>query len=254
MIRDLPAAGLPLCVEGVSKDFGMQIALRGVSLHVAAGEMAGLLGPNGAGKTTLLRIAAGLMDGDAGQVQIFGSRQSRWNRSVRRWVGLVSLDTPFYAELTVRESLVLQASLQGLPRHQRSGLIERLSREYGLEEMLDRRMGALSTGMLQRTRIARAMLHEPRLLLLDEPTNGLDPQVRRMIWEILRQLAARGVAILMSTHNLREAAELCAGVHLLHHGRLLGSHRCTGAAAGEAGLEKTYLEMLATERAAGEAL
>ena len=252
MTRDVPAAELPLCVEGLSKNFGEQAALRGVTLHVAAGEMAGLLGPNGAGKTTLLRIAAGLMDGNAGSVRIFGARQSRWNRPARRQVGLVSLDTPFYAELTVRESLALQASLHGLPRRQRAGRIERLGREYGLEEMLDRRTGALSTGMLQRTRIARAMLHEPRLLLLDEPTNGLDPQMRRMIWELLRQLVARGVAILMSTHNLREAAELCAGVHLLHRGRLLGSHRCNGDAAGEAGLEKTYLAMLAAESAAGE--
>lgn len=214
-----------LQLRELTKYYGAQAAVRGVGFSVAPGMIAGLLGPNGAGKTTILRMLSGLIDPTSGEARIAGRVQSTANRDLRREVGLVSADCPFYEELTARESLVLHAVLHGLSGSRAAVRIGELSALCGLDGMLNRRMGELSTGMIQRVRIARAMLHAPRVLLLDEPTTGLDPDVRRAIWEVLRTLAGSGVCILMSTHNLHEAAELCGEIHVLHRGALAGTQR-----------------------------
>jgi ABC-2 type transport system ATP-binding protein len=233
-----------LRLHHVSKSFGARSALEDVSFSISAGELAGLLGPNGAGKTTLLRIASGLMACSEGSVSIGNERQSTRQRTLRRLLGLVSPDIPFYDELTVRESLELQAVLNGIPHRARRALLDDLCQRYALHGMMDRRMGVLSTGMKQRVRIARAMLHEPKVLLLDEPTNELDPEVRRSVWALLLDLARQGVCMLMSTHNLEEAATLCHSVHVLQQGRLVFTHLPGDGPLSASTLEQAFFASL----------
>ena len=239
-----PSSAPAIELRDVSRIYGSHPAISEVSLSMKEARITGLLGPNGAGKTTLLRMIAGLIDPSSGTVLIHGRRQSIRNRALRHEVGLVSLDCPFYDELTVREVLTLQAILMGLPADVRVARLADAGGNEAIAGMLDRRMDELSTGMTQRVRIARAMLHQPRVLLLDEPTSGLDPEVRRSIWQDLRALAKRGVCILMTTHNLQEAADLCTTIHVLHRGRLVRSHEPNSEGMSTAKLESTYFSIV----------
>lgn len=239
-----PSSAPAIQLRDVSRIYGSHPAISEVSLTIDEARITGLLGPNGAGKTTLLRMIAGLIDPSSGSVLIDGMRQSIHNRALRKTVGLVSLDCPFYDELTVREVLTLQAVLMGLPKEIRRARLAAAEDHDAISGLLDRRMGELSTGMTQRVRIARAMLHQPRVLLLDEPTSGLDPEVRRSIWQILRELAERGVCILMTTHNLQEAADLCATIHVLHRGHLVQSHEPGSEGMPTEQLERTYFSIV----------
>ncbi len=239
-----PAA---LLIREVTKRFGRHPANDRVSLAVEAGQLVGLLGPNGAGKTTLIRICAGWLAPDAGVVELAGARQSLTSRAARRGLGVVSDDAPLYGELTVDETLAYWATLHGLDRAaaRRAGAEARGL--YLLDEFRRQRVGRLSSGQRQRVRIACALLANPAVLLLDEPTAGLDPATRRHTWELLRQAAARGVAVLMSTHNLEEAAHLCCAVHLLRGGRIVSRRDLAADPATAAGLEQEYLAALADE-------
>ncbi len=242
-----------LDIQGVSRRFGPVQANAGLTLSVPVGATVGLLGPNGAGKSTLIRICAGWLRADAGEVWIDGLRQSVGTRATRSRLGAVSLDAPLYPELTVRETLRLQAGLQGLSRAAGRVAMERALAAFQLEPQADRRVGRLSLGLTQRVRLAAATLHGPRLLLLDEPSAILDPEMRHGMWDILRRVQAQGTAILLSTHDLREAALLCGTVHLIVGGCL--RRTMIPGAADDAGrrLEAEYLRAVHGEVDAGEA-
>jgi ABC-type multidrug transport system ATPase subunit len=211
---------LPLSIKNVSKTYGQIHANDHISLEISRGTITGLLGPNGAGKTTLIRICAGLLQPDEGTVLIDGIQQSLTSLQARARFGIVSKDVSFYKELTVEETLQLQATLYGLHGDQRRHVLQQALEEYRLSDFSRRRIGVLSTGMLQRVAIAAAMLHKPVLLLLDEPTIGLDPEVRQHIWDCLLLLRSHGVAMLLTTHYLEEAAALCDTVNLLIDGSI----------------------------------
>jgi ABC-2 type transport system ATP-binding protein len=238
-------------VEQVTMSYGRVKAVDDVSLGVRSGAIVGLLGPNGAGKTTLIRCCAGWLRPEAGLVRIEGEVQSATNLRARAHLGVVSRDAPLAPELTVRETLHLRATLYGLAGKQRKERCTAAIEEYCLSEFANKRVGALSTGMLQRTAVACAMLHEPSLLLLDEPTVGLDPEVRQHIWHCLRGLAARGVAMLFTTHYLEEAAILCSEIHLMCQGRISLSRDNDGVHASAAELEREYLQIVGAHAAEG---
>ncbi len=241
-----PADAL-LFINSVSKRFGPILANRNISFAVRGGEICGLLGPNGAGKTTLIRQCAGWLEPDEGSIWIKGIRQAAGERRTRRLLGIVSHDAPLYSELTVRETLVLQGTLYELAgRALREAITDALSR-YHIERFAGRRIGELSTGMRQRVAIACAMLHRPAVLLLDEPTIGLDPEVRRYIWDCLQAAARAGSALILTTHYLEEAAHLCRTVYLLVDGEIAVS-----LSPGEEGhtaalLEQAYQQAVAYE-------
>jgi ABC-2 type transport system ATP-binding protein len=240
-----------LRIENVTKSYGRLRAVDDVTLDVPSSAIVGLLGPNGAGKTTLIRCCAGWLRPEAGQVTINGEIQSATNLRAREHLGVVSRDAPLAPELTVTETLRLRATLYGLSRAQSRERCAAAIDEYCLDEFARQRIGTLSTGMLQRTSIACAMLHEPSLLLLDEPTVGLDPEVRHHIWECLRTLATRGVAMLFTTHYLEEAAQLCTRIHVMCHGRITLSRRNDDRLATASELEQEYLRVV-EEHAAEE--
>ncbi|MGB7212206.1 MAG: heme ABC exporter ATP-binding protein CcmA [Gemmatimonadales bacterium] len=204
-------------VRGLTRRYGRARVLKGVDLSIAPGEAVALLGPNGAGKTTLLRVLAGLARAEDGVVLVRGRHPAADPLAVRRAIGFVEHRSLLYGELTPRENLTFTARLFGLPRRAVDAAIERLD----IGKHADRPVAALSRGMVQRTSVARALLHAPSILLLDEPFSGLDlPSAARLL-SILETRRAEGVAILLVTHQPEEAWELITRMAVLHGGRIV---------------------------------
>ena len=205
--------------QGLTKRFakGGTLALDGVDLTVAPGQMTGLVGPDGAGKTTLIRMLAGLIEPDGGTIEVFGAPAAAADRAQ---IGYMPQRFGLYEDLTVIENLTLYAELRGLPAGERAASFARLLDFTDLQRFQNRRAGQLSGGMKQKLGLACAMVREPRLLLLDEPGVGVDPVSRRELWAMVRTLAGDGVGVLWSTAYLDEA-EKCDTVFLLNEGRML---------------------------------
>jgi ABC-2 type transport system ATP-binding protein len=193
-------------------------ALDGISLTVARGEMFGLLGPNGAGKSTLINIMAGLVDKTAGHVSIWGIDIDRDPRGSRAAIGVVPQELNLDAFFTPRELLEVQAGLYGVPAGERR--TDEILAAVGLADKADSHARALSGGMRRRLLVAKALVHAPPVLVLDEPTAGVDVELRQQLWSYVRSLNARGVTVLLTTHYLEEAEELCGRIAIINRGRL----------------------------------
>ncbi len=196
-------------------------AVDNVSFAVAPGEVYGLLGPNGAGKTTTLRMVSGLLRPSSGRVLLDGSDVTDEPERIKRRIGYLTANTGLYARLTPTEMLLYFAALYDIPPDAARARIDELSEWLGMQRFHKLRCGALSTGQKQRVNIARALLADPPILILDEPTLGLDVLSNRLILELIRTQAARGKAVLLSTHALDEIEKLCRRIGLIHDGRLL---------------------------------
>jgi len=208
-------------VRGLRKSYHHTVALAGLDLDVAAGEIVGLLGPNGAGKTTLVSIVAGLRHPDAGSVRIGGVDALAHPREVRHLLGVAPQDTGVYPTLSCRDNLRYFAELAGLRRRALHVAIDSVAAALGLTELLDRRAQSLSGGERRRLHTAIALVHRPRLVLLDEPTTGADVRTRTQLLELVADVAACGSAVLYSTHYLTEIEQLDASVVFIDHGRLI---------------------------------
>jgi ABC-2 type transport system ATP-binding protein len=192
--------------------------LHGVDLDVAPGEIRVLLGPNGSGKTTCLAIIAGLVRANGGSVQVCG-RDVEADLGTRALVGLVTGDRGFYGRLSVRENLRFFAALHGIEAA--DARIEALGARLGFGEYLAKPFRFLSTGQRARVALGRGLLHQPRVLLLDEVTRSLDPRSTAAVRAHVQELAATGIAVLFTTHDLVEAAQLATRVALLDHGKVV---------------------------------
>lgn len=220
--------------RGVSKYFGDVVALDGVDLDVAEGQIHGLIGPNGAGKTTLLGLLLGLSVPDRGTLEVLGS-------PVRRTLALPDgvggfVDGPgLYPSLTARKNLAAFLSLRGSPPGADARAIDEVLHEVGLTDVADDRVRGFSLGMRQRLGLAAALLTRPRLLVLDEPANGLDPAGTRQVHRVLTRLVAGGASIILSSHRMDDLAALCSEVTILATGRVLftGPVRKLAAENGE---------------------
>jgi len=191
-------------------------ALRGLDLEVRAGECFGILGPNGAGKTTTVEILEGILQASGGEVEVLGLRWGRSDRALRERIGVSLQETRLADKLTVEETLDLFGSFY---EKGRSAL--EVMAEVGLTEKRSAWVVKLSGGQRQRLAVACALIGNPDLLFLDEPTTGLDPQSRRQIWDIVRDLRRRGRTILLTTHYMDEAERLCDRVAVVDHGRVI---------------------------------
>jgi len=191
-------------------------AVRGLDLEVAAGECFGLLGPNGAGKTTTVEILEGILEPSGGETEILGLRWGRDDQALRQRIGVSLQETRLADKLTVEETVALFGSFyrKGRPAAE-------VIAEVGLEEKRRSWVVNLSGGQRQRLAVACALVGDPDLLFLDEPTTGLDPQSRRQLWEIIRDLRRRGRTILLTTHYMDEAERLCDRVAVVDHGRVI---------------------------------
>jgi ABC-2 type transport system ATP-binding protein len=203
-------------VRDVHKSYGAVPAVRGISFDVRRGEVFGVLGPNGAGKTTTLEMIEGMLPPDRGSIQVDGIDVLQEPRRARRRVGIALQKSAFFERLTLIELLRLFAGLYSA-RTDARGLLERVD----LGALGGRQVKTLSGGQLQRFAVAVAMVNDPPLLFLDEPTTGLDPQARHNVWDLLLSLRAEGRSIVLTTHYMEEAEELCDRVAILDQGLLL---------------------------------
>jgi len=203
-------------VRSLVKTFGLKPVLRGLNLHLDAGEFVALLGPNGAGKTTLLRILASLARPSLGEVRLAGHRLPGEAAAVRRILGVVSHQPLLYGDLTAEENLRFYARLYSLPEAKRR--IDEILEMVGLDRRRRDRVREYSRGMQQRLAIGRAVLHDPLILLFDEPHTGLDQEASAMLDGVLRQVAGRGRTVLMTSHDLLRAADLASRIDVLSGG------------------------------------
>ncbi len=203
-------------VENLTKKYGAVEALRGVSFEVHAGEVFGLLGPNGAGKTTTIEILEGLRTPDSGRVSVCGLDPQRSGTSYKQQIGAVLQSTALPEKLRVSEALKLFASFYSRRRDTTD-----LLRRFGLEEKRNASYMHLSGGQKQRLALALALVNEPKVVFLDEPTAGLDPQVRREMYDIIEELRRENKTILLTTHYIEEAERLCDRVAIIDQGRVI---------------------------------
>jgi len=198
-----------------------KLALDGVSFDVPEGGMFGLLGPNGAGKSTLINILAGLVKKTSGTAEIWGFDIDRDMRNAKRSIGIVPQEIVFDPFFTPFEVLENQAGLYGVRKPLRRSM--ELLRAVHLEDKSKAYSRTLSGGMKRRLLIAKALVHAPPVLVLDEPTAGVDVELRRQLWELVREMNAGGVTIVLTTHYLEEAEELCDRIAIINHGELIAN-------------------------------
>jgi ABC-2 type transport system ATP-binding protein len=210
---------LAIEVLNVEKRYGALQALAGVSLAVAEGEFFGLLGPNGAGKTTLISIIAGLARASAGQVRVMGADVITDYRRARRMLGVVPQELVFDPFFTVRETLRIQSGYYGLRNN--DAWIDEVIHHLDLGAKADANMRTLSGGMKRRVLVAQALVHRPPVIVLDEPTAGVDVELRQGLWQFIRRLNRDGHTIVLTTHYLEEAEELCDRIAMLKAGRVV---------------------------------
>jgi ABC-2 type transport system ATP-binding protein len=207
--------------RGLVKRYGDQVAVAGVDLAVGPGEIYGLVGPNGAGKTTTMKILATLLAPTAGEAYVTGIPVGADPLEVRRRIGYMPDFYGVYDDLRVWEYLDFFARCYGVPANRRATMIGELLEIVNLGSKRDAYVESLSRGMRQRLCLAHTLVHDPALLILDEPASGLDPRARVEMREILRELRAMGKTILVSSHILPELGEMCTGVAIIDHGRVL---------------------------------
>jgi ABC-2 type transport system ATP-binding protein len=205
-----------LRVRGIRKAYPKVVAVAGLDLEVQRGEVFGLLGPNGAGKTTTLEMIEGLTEPDAGEIRMLGLDLRRDGRAVRSRIGVQLQSTSLFNKITPREALALYGSYY--PRRRSP---EDLLELVQLTDKADAYHITLSGGQMQRLALALALVNDPELVFLDEPTTGLDPQARRGLWEVVRQIKQEGRTVILTTHYMDEAEVLCDRLAIMDHGQLL---------------------------------
>lgn len=209
-------------IEGLSKIYaGGKRALDDVTLSVPRGQIFGLLGPNGAGKSTTINILSGMVTKTSGAARIWGFDIDAHPRNAKASIGIVPQEILFDPFFTPFEALELQAGLYGVPKNQRRSM--ELLRAVHLEDKANAYSRTLSGGMKRRLLVAKAMVHSPPVLVLDEPTAGVDIELRQQLWSYVRSLNAQGVTIVLTTHYLEEAEELCDRIAIINHGKLIAN-------------------------------
>ncbi len=213
---------IPLRIKGLRKQYdnGFE-ALKGIDLEVAAGDFFALLGPNGAGKSTTIGIICSLVRKTGGSVSIFGHDIDRDFSAAKRLIGVVPQEFNFNLFEKVQDIVSTQAGYYGIPRELAGRRTEKYLRQLGLWEKREDSARTLSGGMKRRLMIARALVHEPKLLILDEPTAGVDIEIRRSMWQFLQQINQQGTTIILTTHYLEEAENLCRHVAIIDRGLIV---------------------------------
>ena len=212
-----------LSVSGLTKSFRRKVAVDSASLSVRRGEIVGFLGPNGAGKTTVMNMAMGMIEPDAGQIDLLGVANGYRRKDIRMRIGFLQEKPRIYPEMTAQAYLAFFAKLYGIENAARR--VDEVLDRVSLTAVATRRLGAFSRGMQQRACLARIMLHKPELLILDEPTLGLDPNGVAEMRTIFREMQADGVTLLFSSHQLAEMERICDSVIFMRQGRVIAAGR-----------------------------
>ena len=232
-------------IDNLVERYGQTTAVDGLSLLVDEGCLFGLLGPNGSGKTTIINVLCGLLEPTGGSACVDGYEVGKGNGSVRDHIGVCPQEPAVYSSLTGRENVELFGRLhlmsEAAMKHNADSLIERL----GLGTDANRRVGKYSEGMKRRISLIMAVVHDPDIAFLDEPTVGMDPQSRHAVWDLMRELRARGKTVILTTHYIEEADELCDTVGIIDHGKLiaLGSPQKLREQYSAKDLEEVFLQL-----------
>jgi ABC-2 type transport system ATP-binding protein len=233
---------LALNIDRLVKRYGDFTAVNGISFNVPEGEFFGLLGPNGAGKTTTINSIVGLSTITSGSIQLFGCDvESDW-RAARRMVGLSPQEYNFDRYLNIRDVLLYQAGYYGFSGKDVERRADDLLERFDLASKAKQPFTRLSGGMKRRLTIARALIHQPRLLILDEPTAGVDVELRLELWSFLKELNRDGTTIILTTHYLEEAEELCTRIGIIEAGQIVALET-TKKLVGERTLQDVFLEL-----------
>ncbi len=228
--------------RALHKRYGDVVAVAGLDLEVRRGECFGLLGPNGAGKTTTIEILEGLLEPDAGEVEVLGLRWGRHDAALRQRLGIQLQETQLSEKITVEETIRLFRSF-----YRRGPSVDAVVRMVELESKRTSRVGKLSGGQRQRLSVACALVNQPEVLFLDEPTTGLDPQARRHLWGLLRGFRERGGTVLLTTHYMDEAQAVCDRVGIVDQGRLIALDTpdglVQGLGSGDGTLEDVFVAL-----------
>ncbi|WP_273843571.1 ABC transporter ATP-binding protein [Rubrobacter calidifluminis] len=236
-----------LKVEKLRKTYpGGLVALNDVSLEIEPGTFFGLLGPNGAGKTTFISSIVNLARPDRGRIEIFGYDAIRDFRRARRMVGVSPQEVNLDKFLTVEETLLYHAGYYGVPKRKARERAAELLERFGLSDKRDARTNTLSGGMKRRVMFARALMHDPGILFLDEPTAGVDVELRYSLWSYIRELNRGGLTIVLTTHYMEEAEELCEEVALISGGRIAdrGTVGELEERHGASSIEEVYMKVI----------
>ncbi|RME69353.1 MAG: ABC transporter ATP-binding protein [Nitrospirae bacterium] len=216
MIKEL------LEVKGLTRRFGKKTAVAGIDFTLSEGEFVGLLGPNGAGKTTTIRMLTGLYRPTSGIIRYYGKDFLENQKEIKGYIGVVHQYSNLDRDLTAYENLNLHCILHGIPSSLRKQKIEEALEFSGLTEYRNRQVKTFSGGMKRRLVIVRALLHDPKILFLDEPTVGLDPQIRRSLWDLIVRInQLKKMSILLTSHYIEEAERLCERVMIINEGRII---------------------------------
>jgi ABC-2 type transport system ATP-binding protein len=248
MRREDGAAVQALHIEDLVKRYPTGVeALRGVSVEIEPGELFGLLGPNGAGKSTLIHCTTGLAQATSGSIEVFGHDAiGKSYGEARQAVGLAPQEVNLDWFLTVEETLDYHAGYFGIPRRERKERADELLEIFSLADKRNERNRTLSGGMKRRLVLARALMHKPRLLILDEPTAGVDVELRLELWHYVQRINSEGTTVLLTTHYLEEAEQLCDRIAFINEGNVVATGT-TEELAGEYGvtsLEDAYLGLV----------
>jgi lipooligosaccharide transport system ATP-binding protein len=206
---------------GLRKAYGDFEAVRGIDLDVARGESFGFLGPNGAGKSSTMRMVGAVSPPSAGELRILGMDPATQGPQIRARIGVCPQEDTLDTELSIRDNLVVYGRYFGLPRRECASRADELLRFFQLTEKAGEKVDKLSGGMKRRLTIARSLINQPDLLLLDEPTTGLDPQARHVLWDKLFRLKQQGVTLVLTTHYMDEAEQLCDRLVVMDKGRIV---------------------------------
>jgi ABC-2 type transport system ATP-binding protein len=243
----VPASDRALQIRDLFKRYPTGVeALHCVSLEIETGEFFGLLGPNGAGKSTLIHCTTGLAQPTSGEIRVFGHDAIGAYGNARQAVGLAPQELNIDWFLTVAETLDYHAGYFGMPKRERRERAEELLETFSLTAKRDERTRTLSGGMKRRLILARALMHRPRLLILDEPTAGVDIELRLELWHYVQRINQEGTTILLTTHYLEEAEQLCDRIAFINEGQIVatGSSAELARTYGVANLEDAYLAIV----------
>jgi len=208
-------------VRELTRTFGPRVALDRLTLDVEAGEVLALLGPNGAGKTTTVRLLNGILQPDSGEARVLGRDPATDGDELRRHTGVLTENAGLDDRLTARENLEFTARIRGWSRPKARDRVDELLEQFGMAAHADQQTQGFSTGERKRVALARSLIHDPQVLFLDEPTASLDPAATKSVEDLIRAVAARGIKVVMATHDLGEARRLAGEIVLMHRGRII---------------------------------
>jgi len=221
MQRETTAAAIAIEIDGLTKDYGDVRAVDGLTLSISEAEVFGLLGPNGSGKTTTINCLTGLLKPTRGRIKVGGFDIQTEGAKARGIIGVSPQETAICPYLTGKENVQFFGALYSVPKKSLDDRVGYVLEKVGLLDDAGRKVGKYSGGMKRRVSLAMALVTDPRIILLDEPTVGMDPQSRRAVWDFILELRDKGKTIVLTTHYMEEAEELCDRVGIIDHGRLI---------------------------------